>query len=74
MMYFRDQTFCSNPDCTCGPYRKWTQELEDEAHHWWKGPDAPVVFADFCGPSVRPKVTLGKGPSLTSVEKNLRNL
>lgn len=49
MICFRDMTFCCSdrhkPTCE----RQWTPELAAAAEQWWGGPDAPVMFASFCG-------------------------
>lgn len=46
MMCYLDRTFCDQGDaCTCGPYRKLTDEHKDRA----KALGIPVAMANFCG-------------------------
>ncbi len=49
MMCFRDMTFCSNPTCTCEPFRRLTDEVLAAAEQWWGGPGAPISMANLCG-------------------------
>lgn len=48
MLCFKDRTFCCSkahkPNCD----RQWTPQLQEEAERWWKGPNPPVAFSDFC--------------------------
>ena len=50
MIVFQDTTFCNNPNCKCGPDRKWTPDLAIKAQAWWTGMEGPVpiAFTDFC--------------------------
>ena len=49
MIHFRDMTFCNNPNCTCGPGRKFTDEVQAAADKWWGGPGAPICMGNICG-------------------------
>lgn len=59
MICYLDKTFCCNPDCTCGEYRRLTDEVRAAADKWWAafGSDdpAPIAVSDFCG--AKPEVT-----------------
>ena len=49
MIYYKDMTFCSNPNCTCPSYRKLTDAVRADADRWWGKPGAPIMVGDLCG-------------------------
>lgn len=44
---FRDQTFCGSDCIRSGCFRYFGEAEKAAAERWWKGPGAPVAYANF---------------------------